>query len=138
VGFEGVRRSNLASVHSLLLLPEDQDVELSALFPFPLLSPFPSCLFLHIFMILYISTFFLCLYNLLNSPPHALNKPYSILKQNKTKQNKTKQQPKHWLLLKRTWVQFPASTLWLTIIYNGICCPLLASTGITLVYIKQK
>jgi hypothetical protein len=38
---------------------------------------------------------FLCLYYSLNSPPHALNKLYSILK-NKTKQNKTKQNKLIW------------------------------------------
>jgi hypothetical protein len=32
----------------------------------------------------------------------------------------------HWLLFQRSCVQFPATTWWLTTIYNGIWCPLLA------------
>ena len=29
----------------------------------------------------------------------------------------------HWLLSQRSWVQFPATTWWLTTICNGIQCP---------------
>jgi hypothetical protein len=31
----------------------------------------------------------------------------------------------HWLLFQRSWVQFPATTWWLTTICNGIRCPFL-------------
>jgi hypothetical protein len=41
---------------------------------------------------------------------------------------------KHWLLLQRSWVQFPATTWCLTTICNGIWCLLLVSLKTATVY----
>ena len=41
---------------------------------------------------------------------------------------------KHWLLFQKSWVQFPATTLWLTPNHNGIWCPLLVCLNTVTVY----
>jgi hypothetical protein len=40
----------------------------------------------------------------------------------------------HWLLFQRSWVQFPATTWWLTTICNEIWCPLLVCLKKATVY----
>jgi hypothetical protein len=44
------------------------------------------------------------------------------------------QQLRAWLFFQRSWVQFPATTWWLTTICNGIWCPLLVCLKIATVY----
>ena len=39
-----------------------------------------------------------------------------------------------WLLFQRTWVQFPATTWWLTTICNGVWCPFLVCLKTATVY----
>jgi hypothetical protein len=42
---------------------------------------------------------------------------------------------KHWLLFRRSWVQIPAITWWLTTIHNEIWCPLLVCLKTATMYL---
>ena len=83
---------------------------------------------------------------------HRNNKTWSwfwcrLYRQNYSKTNQMKNQnglerwlrgSEHWLLFQRSWVQFPATTWWLTAICNEIWCPLLVCLKTVTVYSHKQ